>query len=192
MGNESIQLGGMPLQCDRICLLCHFRQHNEELSSEAIAFFGSYSPSQQLPFTAELMSTQYSTNLTVQAAQELLKPFNCLASKTVNSESEKVLLRQAILLLAEHSDYQILGICADTATQGISALKIYSEALGYQPNLALASVEGSVYIKFNPNTSLCYLEAYSGTHRGVLVSYQSADEGDINEMYGHLPLDLFE
>lgn len=181
----------MRLQPDRIYLFCHLRQDNEDLNSEAIAFFGTYSLLPQLPFSEKLMSTSHSTDLTVQEAQELLNPFNCLASKAVNSESEKALLRQAILLLAEHSDYQILGICADTASQGISALKTYSEALGYQPNLDLASVEGSVYIKFNPKTSLCYLEAYSGTHRGVLVSYQSADEGDINEMYGHLPLDLF-
>ncbi|MDP5017066.1 MAG: DUF1824 family protein, partial [Dolichospermum sp.] len=28
-------------------------------------------------------------------------------------------------------------------------------------------------------------------HRGVLVSCQSYQEGGVNEMYGHLPLDLF-
>jgi hypothetical protein len=146
----------------------------------------------QLPFLSEFMSTQNSTNLTVQEAQKLLKPFNCLEGQSVNSASEKALLRQAVLLLAENSDYQILGICADTVAQGLSALKNYSEALGYEPNLDLPSVDGSVYIKFNPKTGLCYLDSYTGTHRGVLVSYQSAYEGRINEMYGHLPLDLFE
>lgn len=135
------------------------------------------------------MST--STNLTVEEAQKLLKPFNCLEPKSVNSESEKVLLRQALLLLAEHSDYQILGICADTMAQGLSALKTYSAALGSKPNLHLTPVDGSVYIKFNPKTRLCYAESYTGIHRGVLVSYQSAYEGQINDMYGHLPLDLF-
>lgn len=138
------------------------------------------------------MSTQNSTNLTVEEAQKLLKPFNCTEGKSVNSESEKALLRQALLLLAERSDYQILGICADTATQGLSALKTYSEALGYKPNLDLPTVEGPVYIKFNPKKGLCYLESYTGSHRGVLVSYQSSYEGQINDMYGHLPLDLFE
>ncbi|MBD0345248.1 MAG: DUF1824 family protein [Coleofasciculus sp. Co-bin14] len=135
------------------------------------------------------MST--STNLTVEEAQKLLKPFNCLEPKSVNSESEKALLRQALLLLAEHSDYQILGICADTMAQGLSALKTYSEALGSKPNLDLTPVDGSVYLKFNPKTRLCYAESYTGIHRGVLVSYQSAYEGQINDMYGHLPLDLF-
>lgn len=140
------------------------------------------------------MSAQNSTNLTVQEAQKILKPFNCVDAKSVKSEAEKALVRQALLLLTEHSDYQILGICADTAAQGLSALNTYSNALGYKPNLDLSSesVEGSVYIKFNPNTGLCYLDSYTGTHRGVLVSYQSSDEGGINEMYGHLPLDLFK
>ncbi|HEY9658957.1 MAG TPA: DUF1824 family protein [Allocoleopsis sp.] len=45
-------------------------------------------------------------------------------------------------------------------------------------------------MKFNPNASSCYADSYTGEHRGVLVSCQSADDG-INEMYGHLPLDLF-
>ena len=137
------------------------------------------------------MSTQNSANLTVQEAQELLKPFNCVEGKSVTSESEKALIRQALLLLTELSDYQILGICADTAAEGLTALKTYSEALGYQPTLDLASIDGSVYIKFNPKTGLCYLDSYTGTHRGVLVSCQSAYEEGINEMYGHLPLDLF-
>ena len=138
------------------------------------------------------MPTQNSTPLTVQEAQQLLKPFNCIENKSVNSESEKALLRQALLLLTEHSDYQILGICADTAAQGLSALKSYAEAFGYQPPGNLEPIDGSVYIKFNPNTSLCYLDSYTGSHRGVLVSCQSAYEDGINEMYGHLPLDLFE
>ena len=137
------------------------------------------------------MSAQSSTNLTVQEAQNLLKPFNCLEGKTVNSESEKVLLRQALLLLVEVSDYQILGICADSTAEGLLALKSYSEALGCESNVELTPIDSPVYIKFNPKTGLCYLDSYTGTHRGVLVSYQSAYEGGINEMYGHLPLDLF-
>ncbi|NER99767.1 MAG: DUF1824 family protein [Symploca sp. SIO1B1] len=129
---------------------------------------------------------------TIQEAQELLKPFNCIENKSIDSEAEKALIRQAILLLTQHSDYQILGICADTVAQGLSALKTYSEALGYQPNLDLTPIDGSVYIKYNPNSGLCYLDSYTGTHRGVLVSCQSAYEDGINDMYGHLPLDLFD
>ena len=138
------------------------------------------------------MPTPNSTQLTLQEAQELLKQFNCIENKSINSESEKDLIRQALLLLTEHSDYQILGICADTAVQGLSALKTYSEALGYQPNLNLTPIDGSVYLKFNPKSGLCYLDSYTGNHRGVLVSCQSAYADGINEMYGHLPLDLFD
>lgn len=137
------------------------------------------------------MPTQHSTPLTLQEAQELLQPFNCIENKSITSESEKTLIRQALLLLTEHSDYQILGICADTAAQGLSALKSYAEALGYPSLFDLQPIEGSVYIKFNPKSGLCYLDSYTGIHRGVLVSCQSAYEDGINEMYGHLPLDLF-
>jgi hypothetical protein len=132
-----------------------------------------------------------SSSLTLQQAQARLEPFNCIEGKTVTSESEKAQIREALLLLTEHSDYQILGICADTTEQGISALKTYSNALGYEPNLDLTPVEGAVYLKFNPKSGLCYLDSYTGEHRGVLVSCQSAYEDGINEMYGHLPLDLF-
>lgn len=137
------------------------------------------------------MSTQNLTNLTVQAAQEFLKPFNCLEGKAVNSESERKLIRQALVLLTKHSDYQIFGVCADTTTQGLTALKNYAEALGYKPNFDITPIDGPVYIKHNPNTGLFYLDSYTGIHRGVLVSYQSSDDEGINEMYGHLPLDLF-
>lgn len=136
------------------------------------------------------MSTQNSTNLTVQSAETLLKSFNCLEPKSV-IESGKAQIRQALLLLSEHSDYQIFGICADTTEQGLLALKTYASALGYEPNCNFATVEGAIYLKFNPITKLCYLESYTGSHRGVLVSFQSSEVGDINEMYGHLPLDLF-
>ena len=138
------------------------------------------------------MSTKKSINLTVQEAQEILKPFNCIEGKTLSSESEKVLVRQALLLLAEHSDYQILGICASTLAQGLSALKTYSEAFGYQAPLELDSVDGPVYIKFNGHSGLFYSDSYTGEYSGVLVSCQSSDQEGINEMYGHLPLDLFE
>lgn len=138
------------------------------------------------------MSAQNLAPLTVQEAQQRLKPFNCIEGKSINSDTETALIRQALLLVAEHSDYQILGICADTAEQGLSALTSYAEALGYELDLDIEPIEGPVYIKFNPKSRLCYLDSYTGTHRGVLVSCQSAYEGGVNDMYGHLPLDLFE
>ncbi|HEY9597410.1 MAG TPA: DUF1824 family protein [Cyanophyceae cyanobacterium] len=137
------------------------------------------------------MSLSNPTHISVQDAQAILKPFNCIENTSINSASEKALIQQALLVLAENSDYQILGICADTMEQALLALKTYTEALGYQLSPQLDPIEGPVYLKFNPKSGLCYLDSYTGTHRGVLVSCQSAYEGRINEMYGHLPLDLF-
>ncbi|MBD2741190.1 DUF1824 family protein [Coleofasciculus sp. FACHB-1120] len=137
------------------------------------------------------MSVQNSSSLTVQEAHKILKIFDCLKIDSSEDTPDKNSIRQALLLVTELSDNQILGVCADTAEQGIEALKTYATALGYEVNKDLATIDGSVYIKFNPQTNLCYLNPYIGEHRGVLVSCQSASEDGINEMYGHLPLDLF-
>jgi Domain of unknown function (DUF1824) len=137
------------------------------------------------------MSTPNHTNLTVSEAKKILNKFNCLDIAPVIKPSEKVLIRQALLLLTSLSDYQILGICADTEEEGMLATKTYSQALGYEVPSNLPPIEGPVYIKLNGKNGLCYLDSYPGHHRGVLVSCQSSNEGGINEMYGHLPLDLF-
>lgn len=137
------------------------------------------------------MSTPNHTNLTVSEAKKILNKFNCLDIAPVVKPSEKVLIRQALLLLTSLSDYQILGICADTEEEGMLATKTYSQALGYEVPSNLPPIEGPVYIKLNGKNGLCYLDSYVGHHRGVLVSCQSYNEGGINEMYGHLPLDLF-
>lgn len=137
------------------------------------------------------MSTPNHTNLTVSEAKKILNKFNCLDIAPVVKPSEKVLIRQGLLLLTSLSDYQILGICADTEEEGMLATKTYSQALGYEVPSNLPPIEGPVYIKLNGKNGLCYLDSYAGHHRGVLVSCQSYKEGGINEMYGHLPLDLF-
>lgn len=137
------------------------------------------------------MSTPNHTNLTVSEAKKILNKFNCLDIAPVVKPSEKVLIRQGLLLLTSLSDYQILGICADTEEEGMLATKTYSQALGYEVPSNLPPIEGPVYIKLNGKNGLCYLDSYAGHHRGVLVSCQSYNEEGINEMYGHLPLDLF-
>jgi Domain of unknown function (DUF1824) len=137
------------------------------------------------------MSTPNHTNLTVSEAKKILNKFNCLDIAPLVKPSEKVLIRQGLLLLTSLSDYQILGICADTEEEGMLATKTYSQALGYEVPSNLPPIEGPVYIKLNGKNGLCYIDSYPGHHRGVLVSCQSSNEGGINEMYGHLPLDLF-
>lgn len=129
----------------------------------------------------------------LQAAHELLKQFDCLTdAKTKAAIAPRASIQQALQEVARHSDYQILGICADTFTQGYAALQAYATALGYSLPAPPSPIEGSIYLKFNPRSGLCYVDSYNGEHRGVLVSCQSAYESGINEMYGHLPLNLFE
>lgn len=140
------------------------------------------------------MSTQNLTALSLEKAQKILKDFTCLDMQSVASSLEKQELRQAILLVASLSDYQMLGVCASSIDEGFVALETYLKALGYQPVLdpnSIALFTSSVYIKFNTLKGSYYVDSYVGTYRGVLVCCQSSEEGGINETYGHLPLDLF-
>jgi hypothetical protein len=133
-----------------------------------------------------------SENLTLDAAQSILNQFVCLDRSSAFVTPQAPLVRQALLLVAAHSDYQILGICADTIAQATIALKRYLTALGYEVMPEVPTLDGAVYVKFNPNRDRCHVAPYNGTHRGVLVSCQSACDGDVNETFGHLPLDLFD
>ncbi|OCQ96345.1 hypothetical protein BCD67_25490 [Oscillatoriales cyanobacterium USR001] len=131
--------------------------------------------------------------LTVEEAQKIIETFTCLDMRIMPSNLEREQLRKALLLLANSSDYQMLGICASSIEEGFLALEAYLKALGYEANLdyTTKSVDGSVYIKFNTLKGSYYVDSYNGTFRGVLVSCQSSIEGGINGTYGHLPLDLF-
>ncbi|PMB26052.1 hypothetical protein CEN40_13895 [Fischerella thermalis CCMEE 5205] len=137
------------------------------------------------------MSSRNQTNFTVAEAKKVLNKFNCVDIAPKVKPSEKSLIREALLLIAKLSDYQILGICADTEEEGMLAMKTYSLALGYEPPSNLPKIDGPVYIKLNGKNGVCHIDTYFGHHRGVLVSCQSYSSEGINEMYGHLPLDLF-
>ncbi len=140
------------------------------------------------------MNTQNQASLTVEEAHKILKSFSCLKPKPVESESEKALIHEALLLFTSLSDYQNLGVCADTAAEGFMALESYLKALGYKPNFnqtQSTSFVGPVYIKFNSTRTSSYIDSYSGEYRGVLISFQSSENESINGTYGHLPLNLF-
>lgn len=137
------------------------------------------------------MSSQNQRHLSYQDAKKILNKFNCVDIAPAIKNSDKPLIRQSLILMTRLSDYLILGICADTAEEGLLAMKTYSLALGYEPPSNLPMMEGPVYIKLNGKNGLCYIDSYSGHHRGVLISCQSNSQNGINEMYGHLPLDLF-
>ncbi|KAM3106298.1 DUF1824 family protein [Phormidesmis sp. 146-33] len=135
------------------------------------------------------MSLQNSS-LTKDDAQTILRQFICV-DRPAGLDSD--LIRSALLRVVNHSDYQIFGICADSLEQGKQTLSSYLSALNYEAMPDISGViEGAVYIKHNPKTDRSHAEPYTGVHRGVLVSCQSAYDGDVNETFGHLPIDLFD
>lgn len=137
------------------------------------------------------MTTLDIENLTLDDAKKMLRQFICIGQVTGENAPAPALIRKALLLVADRSDYQIFGICADSSEQASQALKHYLEALGYDLMPEVTAIDGAVYVKFNPKTGRCHTDSYTGQHRGVLVSCQSAYDGDVNETFGHLPLDLF-
>lgn len=130
----------------------------------------------------------------IQAACDLLRQFVCTTPATPEM-ADYDLVRQAVRVVADYSDYQMLGICAENLEAATMALASYGPALGYDVTEAISSLRtdviGPTYIKFNPKTGRCHADNYIGAYRGVLISCQSAYEGDVNETFGHLPMDLF-
>ncbi|NET34743.1 MAG: DUF1824 family protein [Cyanothece sp. SIO1E1] len=139
------------------------------------------------------MSASKSTQFTIPAAQKLLNQFICLQVAPNLSGSDRDEVRTALLLLVQKSDYLTLGICTDTLAQAQHALETYMAALMHSIRLdGLPATEGAVYLKFNTQKSMWYLDAYSGNTRGVLVTcHAGGAEEIVNGTYGPLPLDLF-
>ncbi len=134
------------------------------------------------------------SELTLDTAKQLLIAFSCTETKSVKSEGEKLLLRQAVELFTRGADYQNFGICADNARAGFLALVSYLKALNYEIPFEIGDIpttEQAVYIKFNTRYTSYYLDDYTGKYRGVLISFQSSEYELINGTYGYLPLDLF-
>jgi hypothetical protein len=129
----------------------------------------------------------------IEARRQQLTRFSCLESAPPLSDTEQSAVRETLLLFNELSDYQTLGICADTLAQGKAAVEAYVAALSRPIQLDLDSREGPVYIKFNTLKGAWYLDDYPGPSRGVLVSFHASEpEVDlINGTYGPFPLDLF-
>lgn len=103
-------------------------------------------------------------------------------------------IQAALQTFNDWSDYQTLGICADTLGTAQAAMESYLAALGVTVQLDLPPRSGSVYLKFNTLKGAWYLEDYSGTARGVLVSFHASDPAAelVNGTYGPFPFDLFE
>jgi hypothetical protein len=102
-------------------------------------------------------------------------------------------LREALGALSALADYQIFGICADTTSQAALVLASYLKVLDEElPMPEVESLETTgIYLKFNPRTGRCHADPYTGTERGVIISFHSPEFGEINDTYGSLPLDLY-
>ncbi len=129
--------------------------------------------------------------MTTDEAVKLLRLFTGIDQLTPDQIPTNELVREALTIVREHSDYQILGICADDLIAGEKALTAYINAFDYKFMPTILPVNGPIYIKYNPKLRSCHSDTYIGDHRGVLVSCQSSYDGDVNELFGHLPLDLF-
>ncbi|EAZ89586.1 DUF1824 family protein [Crocosphaera chwakensis] len=138
--------------------------------------------------------SQTNTNLSVEEALTILKEYSCLQIKIVDFEADKHKLRQAIKIVSDLCVTENIGICADSFQEGFKTLKSYLKALGIseklEPSLT-APRQTPIYIKFNTETMSYYVDYYTGSYRGVLLSCQS-DNHNLVGIYGHFPLNLFE
>ncbi|MGB3295919.1 MAG: DUF1824 family protein [Phormidesmis sp.] len=109
------------------------------------------------------------------------------------SAEQQQSVRSALLWLNELSEYQTLGICADTLAEAKAALRGYVAALSQPIRVDMDDREGPVFLKFNTLKNAWYLDSYSGNSRGVLVTYHTSEPelADVNGTYGPFPLDLF-
>jgi len=133
-------------------------------------------------------------SMTVEQALAILKSYSCLEVKLVQSEADKKELQTAIKRIVDLSEYENLGICADSLELAFESLSNYLKALGYENALDIASLspqEKAVYLKFNTQKKSHYLDSYDGDYRGVLIACQSEDD-NIAGTYGYFPLDLFD
>ena len=128
--------------------------------------------------------------MTRSEAETILRQFICVDRSSHSSDYAAI--RDAVSIVTNLSDYQIFGICAETAEEGLRSLSQYLSALNYAETPKIQPISGAVYVKFNPKTERSHIEPYTGEHRGVLISCQSDYDDGVNETFGHLPIDLFE
>jgi len=133
-------------------------------------------------------------SLSLEQAHAVLKRFDCVDPDGCQpdvSDLDWATVQLALRSVVAGSDYQMFGVCAESIVVGMAALQSYLQALGLGEAPKPEAIVGPAYVKYNPKSGTCYASAYPGNHRGVLVSCQSETPDGVNQMYGHLPLDLF-
>jgi hypothetical protein len=138
----------------------------------------------------------------VRAAIELLQQFTIIDTamdastlgssiKDLPAQLSRESIYEALTLVLDGSEYQLIGICAENYAEGTLALQQYLAAFGYEIEPKVTDPGQPIYIKYNSKTEGCYSKPYDGDHRGVIISCQSSYDDEMNETFGHLPLDLF-
>ncbi len=130
---------------------------------------------------------------TLKAVRQQLVEISLVHVPADLSAEQRKAVRSALLWLNELSEYQTLGICADSLAKAEAALKGYVAALSQPIQVDMADREGAVFLKFNTLKNAWYLDGYSGESRGVLVTYHTSESEleAVNGTYGPFPLDLF-
>jgi Domain of unknown function (DUF1824) len=139
-------------------------------------------PSPSFPAAAEIA-----------AIRQRLSQFSCLTTPPTLTDAEAAQVRVDLSCFNDWSDYQTLGICADTLAEGQQALESFLQALGVSVNLDLPTREGAVFLKFNTLKGAWYLDDYSGPSRGVLITFHTSDPevAEVSGTYGPFPFNLF-
>ncbi|MGD1899675.1 MAG: DUF1824 family protein [Phormidesmis sp.] len=138
------------------------------------------------PSTAEITAK-------LKAIRKQLIEISLLHTPQEMSEAQTQTVREHLLWLNEHSEYQTLGICAGTLGEAEAALKGYVSALSQPIRVDIPPRDGAVFLKFNTLKNAWYVDGYTGDSRGVLVTYHTSEPelDDVNGTYGPFPLDLF-
>lgn len=141
--------------------------------------------------SAEPSIAEITTKL--KSTRQHLTEVSLIHAPTALSEAQKQTICEELLWLNEQSEYQTLGICADSLEAAEAALKGYVGVLSQPIQVDIPPQAGAVFLKFNTLKNAWYLDGYSGDSRGVLVTYHTSEPelDDVNGTYGPFPLDLF-
>jgi hypothetical protein len=109
-------------------------------------------------------------------------------------ENERQELRAELNGAMKQCPWFTIGVMAPTATQALQALRRCEQAFGW-PALAAdnpdtGACEGPVFLKGNQRTGTYLIRQEEGLGVGVLISGQNAEQPELADTWGPLPLDL--
>jgi len=108
--------------------------------------------------------------------------------------SERQALRAELEQVLKRCPWFTIGVMAPSAGEALETLRRCERAFGWSA-LAAADpgadrIEGGVFLKGNQQTGSYRIRQEQGLGVGVLISGQNAEQPDLAETWGPLPLDL--